>query len=126
MRRHTSWDGLTAFQQSAILIMHLESVMYVATESNKTVFSPSHEPLLDFLMSAFYFSKTFSVVDNIVYNFLLASGHSYATLKGGIFLHTIFVKYRIKRTEMIIPRRNNRNLQNLCRLLISLRYRAVA
>lgn len=50
--------------------MHLESVMYVATESNQTVFSPSHEPLLDFLMSAFYFSKTFSVVYNIVYIFL--------------------------------------------------------
>jgi len=76
--------------------MHLESVMYVATESNQTVSSPSHEPLLDFLMSAFYFSKTFSVMYNIVYKFSkckLFCGHSYATLKGGIFLPTLFVKF---------------------------------
>ena len=72
--------------------MHLESVMYVATESNQTVFSPSHEPLLDFLMSAFYFSKTFSVVYNIVYIFLFGKWAFLSHPKGWHLPAHYFVK----------------------------------
>lgn len=73
--------------------MHLESVMYVATEPNQTVFSPSHEPLLDFLMSAFYFSKTFSVVYNIVYIFLFGKWAFLCHPKGWHLPAHYFVKF---------------------------------
>ena len=43
-------------------------------------------------MSAFYFSKTFSVVHNIAYIFLFGKWHSYAVLKDGIFLPTLYIE----------------------------------